>query len=195
MTSYSIAAGMGYLALFFTDIGEVERASFYVHCVRGYLKRSEVTPPPENESQDLMTMRLLRERFMSTIFHLTLFFIGNSMDIHRLFKCYLLSHLQFKQYKRILMLEKSNAPSMIGVITDENIDKFLPLTDMIRYDLENHKNTFNLTPEVIDMMTEKLDDTLKNVEIPKHEGDLYSKRLGFYMIAQGAKIVSFVLVD
>ena len=91
------------------------------------------------------------------------------------------------------MFEKSNAVSMIGVSTDENIDKFLPLTDMIRYDLENYKNTFNLTPEVIDMMTEKLDDTIKNTQIPKHEGDLYSKRMGFYMVAQGSKIVSCFL--
>jgi hypothetical protein len=188
MTSYSLAAGFAYLAFFFMDLGEIDRASFYIHCVRGFLKKCEAMPLLENEPVEVTTMRLLRERFLRTVFHLTVYHIGNQMDMPRLFKCYMLSHLQFKQYKKLLGYQMKQNPSvsLIGLSSDENIDKFEPLVDMVRLDLDNYKNTFNLTPELIDLMTAKMYPG--NLPLQRNEADMYSKRMGFYMIAQGAKI-------
>jgi hypothetical protein len=192
MTSYSLAAAMVYLSLTYSDRGEVDRALYYIHNVRGYLKKCESSPIPEEELAD--NIRVNRHRFLITLYHLANHNIIQSTDHHRLFKCYISSHLLSKQYKK-LVTERSQVPSavqvptLIGQSSDENIEKFLPLADMIRHDLEHHKDVFHLTVEVIDMMTQKWFSQIQsNQVVPKHEADIYSKRTGFYMIAQACKI-------
>ncbi|KAL0478999.1 hypothetical protein AKO1_007844 [Acrasis kona] len=183
MTNYHLAACFCYLALIHTDRGHVEQSAYYAHCLRGYLKRRE-SQPTLDRAQSTDSLKIMQEKYMRTMYHLVIYHNNYHVtDLGRLFKCMLCCHFLTKQHRHI---DPTNtAHSVIGYANEEFIDKFMPLTDVLRYDLDNYKSTLTFTPEMIDLMTQRMKAALSAVTA---EPGLYSRRMSFYMIAQGAKL-------
>jgi hypothetical protein len=191
MSNYTVAAAFYYIALCFMGIGQMDKASFYVHSLDGFLKRCESSQqPPTGANAFDISVKALRERYLRTMHHIAVYNMSPVTDMARLVKIFLLSHLQNKQYLKLVNefdLGKT-VSSMAGLTNDEALDRFLPLADMIRFDLDNNKNTFHITWDSIDLMTSKMKDIVNEPLLERGEIELYSKRVGFYLICQGARI-------
>jgi hypothetical protein len=190
MVNYTIAATFYYISLNLMGVGQLDKAAFYTHGLEGYLKRCETAQPVVGVSAFDQNVQTLRERYLRTLYHIAVYNMSPITDMTRLVKIFLLSHLQSKQYLRLVndIDQGKSVSSMAGLTNDEALDRFLPLIDMIRHDLDNNKNTFNITWDSIDLMTSKMKDIVNEPLLERGEIELYSKRVGFYLICQGARI-------
>jgi hypothetical protein len=189
LVDYSVAATFYYIALHLMGVGQIDRAAFHLHGLDGFLKRREATQSRENSTFDA-AVRVVRERYLRTMYHIAAYNISPVTDMSRLVKIFLLNHLQNKQYLKLIQDHDRGriASSFTGLTNDEALDRFLPLADMIQYDLDNNKNTFNITWDSIDLMTSKMKDFVNQPSMEHGEVELYSKRVGFYLICQGARL-------
>ncbi|KAL0483862.1 hypothetical protein AKO1_011879 [Acrasis kona] len=191
-SSLSTACCFTYLALIYGDMNDTDKLYYYSHNIRGYLRRSELTSV-EIESVAQRSLREVKTQYLRTLYHLGVYHSSCINDMCRLFKILLCLHLLTKQHR--LICDVVNQPtrqgenvSMIGFNPqDEEFCRFLPLIDVIRYDLDNYKSTMPLTTDMLDILTSRTKQTLAE-PTDVSGADLYSRRMGFYIVCHGAKL-------
>jgi hypothetical protein len=184
LTSFSIATSYMFLAFVLTDEGELDRAAFYSLCVDAFLQKCKRTPRQPQHDETYM----IREKYLHCMHTLVNHHRLDNMDLRRLLKIMVSCHFLNKKYRKSFQ-HPTHIPSLIGIPNDAESDfqKFMPFIDVILDDIDNNRNGFAITPAVVDLMTNKMRVALID---PEERGimDLYFKRIGFYLIAQGAKL-------
>jgi hypothetical protein len=184
LKSFSLASAFVYLGLVLYDEGELERASFYFSTVETFLRKNPTTIPDTPIDEALQTIQY---RYLRCLNGVGSYFVNGETDIKSMLKCQIAIHFLSKQYLRLKAIWDRQGPQNEG----DDIDEFIPCLDMIVNDIINGTDHFRLDPGMIDVLSKKIRHTFDAPSERGLETDIRTKRIGFLLLAQAAKIQCF----
>jgi hypothetical protein len=180
--NYDLATAFVYLGLYLIDECEMERASFYIESVQGYLKRTKTRHIQENPTE--IQIRSLRDRLLRVLCGTGLYLCSYAIDMSRVVKSILCACFIAKQYGNAIALADRQLKGEI-VEHPADMDELLRYLDVIVDDLDSGSNSFKIDLYIIDRLTTKFQATLNNIT---QDSEMYMRHAQVVIIAQGAKI-------